>query len=73
MPENLNLGGATIVALWIGSVALVLMVAAVAWGFAKIVEYSRRVALSSEQIHRQLGHIYESIEDLRGDIRPRNM
>ena len=71
--DNLNLGGAAIVAVWIGSIALVLMVATIVWGFARIVEYSKRMAMSSEQIHRQLGRMYESLEDLRGDIRQRNM
>ena len=45
--DNLNLGGAAIVAVWIGSIALVLMVATVVWGFARIVEYSKRMAMSS--------------------------
>ena len=73
MPENLNLGGATIMAVWIGSIAIVLLVGAVVWGFAKIVEHSERMAISAELINRQLGRIYESLEDLRGDVRPRNV
>ncbi len=73
MWENVSAGGATSLALWIGTVALVLLMAAVAWGFAKIVEYSRRIALGMEMIHRQLGRIHESLEDLRGNLLPRNM
>ena len=73
MLDNLNLGGTTILAVWIGSIALVLLVGTVVWGFAKIVEHSERMAISAELINRQLGRIYESLEDLRGDVRPRNV
>ncbi len=73
MLDNLNLGTTAIVAVWIGSIALVLLVGTVVWGFAKIVEHSERMAISAELINRQLGRIYESLEDLRGNIRPRNM
>jgi len=73
MGEGANLGGIMTAAIWVGSCALVLMVVTVVWGFARLVEYSKRLTLSSEQIQLQLSRIHESVEDLRGDIHRRKV
>jgi len=71
--EKMVVSGVMSAAIWIGSGALVLMVVTIIWGFAKIVEYSKRMAVSFEQIQRQLGLINESIEDMRRDMQSRNV
>jgi len=73
MLEEVGTTGIITTALWIGSIALVLMVATVVWGFARMVEYTKRMAVGTEDVNRQLGRIRDCLEDLRSDLQARKV
>jgi len=71
--DKIAVSGVMSTAIWIGSGALVLLVGTTVWGFARIVEYSRRIAMGFDHIERQLGLINDSIDELRRTIQSRNV
>ena len=71
--EDVQIIGVTTIAVWIGSGALVLMLGTVVWGFAKMVEYFRLTAASTEQIHRQLRLLNDTLDEMQRDLHAKNV
>ena len=65
--------GAVTAAIGIGSGALVLLLVVIVWGFAKIVEYARVMAHSTENIHRQLRLMNDTLDEIQHDLNSKNV